>query len=190
MKAGADVRHVAARQRGACGIGRRRFPGNRRAGPLAHQPQHGGLQSAEAEIHTPRRIRRQESGGCGLIRSVAIRVRQTSDRECVGIVTTFTREAIDGRSARIAQPKQFGHLVVRFARGIVTRPPDELIRPGRGDVIEARMPSRHDEDRRRQRQLTVRERQRLDVTGQVVHGHDRKIPGPAQCLCEGNADEE
>ena len=45
------------------------------AGQLAHEPQHRGLQAAEAEIDAPRDVGRQQPGGavgCGALRSACV----------------------------------------------------------------------------------------------------------------------
>ena len=52
------------------------------------------------------------------------------------------------------------------------------------------MAARHDEHRRRQRQLAVRERERLDVAGEMMHRHDRDAARPGQRLRERDADEQ
>ena len=52
------------------------------------------------------------------------------------------------------------------------------------------MPARHDEDGGRERQLAVREGQRLDVSGQVMHRDDRKSARPGERLGERDADEQ
>ena len=52
------------------------------------------------------------------------------------------------------------------------------------------MSARHDEHGRRQRQLAVRERERLDVPGQVMHRYDGNTPRPGKRFRERHADEE
>ena len=51
------------RQRGARGTGGRGFPAGRRAGALADEAQHRGLQAAEAEVDPARDVRRQQAVG-------------------------------------------------------------------------------------------------------------------------------
>ncbi len=58
------------------------------------------------------------------------------------------------------------------------------------DEIEVRVPARHDEDHRRQRQLAVVQHQRFDVTGQVMDGDQRQAGRRGRGLGERHADEE
>ena len=98
--------------------------------------------------------------------------------------------AIDDRAARISKPEQLRHLVVRLPRRIVARPADQLVVPRLGDEVEARVAARHDEHGGRQRQLAVRERERLDVAGEMMDRHDRNAAGPGERLRERDADEQ
>ena len=80
LEAGADVRDLRRSQAG-CGtfdVGRAAAPVD--AGPLAHQPQHRGLQSAEAEVDPAGDVRRQQAVGGGE-RRVAIGMGQPGGRE-------------------------------------------------------------------------------------------------------------
>ena len=137
-----------------------RPPPARLAPSLAHEPQHGGLQAAEAEVHAPRDVRRQQSGARSP-RCVAIGVRQPGHRKAKA-------RSLPSRASRsmtgppgYPRPEQLRHLVVRLPRRIVARPADQLIRARLGDEIQARVPARDDEDRGRQRQFAVRERRAI-----------------------------
>ena len=73
-------------------------------------PQHGGLEAAEAEIEIALQLRR-----------IAVGVRQPRGRQRHRAIVAALGEPIDDRPARIAEPEQLRHLVVRLARRIVSR---------------------------------------------------------------------
>ncbi len=138
--------------------------------------------------------RRATSGGSrpslvGL-RRVPIRVRQPRRREVARPIVAVAREPIDHRPARIPEPEQLRHLVVRLSRRIVARAADQAVGAGLGDQIQAGVAAGHDEHGRRQRQLAVCEDERLDVAGEMMHGHDRDAARPGERLRERDADEQ
>ena len=175
-------------QRGAERAGADGLPSGRRRS-LAHEPQHRGLQAAEAES-----MRRATSGGSspspvarGALRSACVS-RAVGKSKARSLPSRAS--AIDRRPARIAQPEQLRHLVVRLPRRIVARPAEQLVDAGLGDEVEAGVAARDDQHHRRQRQLAVREHQRLDVAGQMVHGNDRQAARPGERLRERHADQQ
>src|SRR5205085_12229175 len=95
---------------------------------LTDVSQDGGLQSTEAEIQIAFELRR-----------VPIRVGEARRRERDGAIVTASGEPIDDRAAGVAEPQQFGDLVVRLARCIVASTADALIVAGRLPSIQARV---------------------------------------------------
>ena len=106
----------------------------------------------EAEIHPPRDVGGSMPAGavgCGALRSACVsRARREIERAVVPLRAT---RSID-RPARIPEPEQLRHLVVRLPRRIVARAADRAdSAPGFGHEIQAGVPARHDQHRRRQR---------------------------------------
>ncbi len=58
------------------------------------------------------------------------------------------------------------------------------------DEVQAGVAARDDEHGRGQRQLAVRERERLDVSGEVMDRHDRNAARPRERFRERDADEQ
>ena len=94
--------------------------GNLRVGerPLVrpHMPKDGGLQAAEAEIEIAFQLRR-----------VPVRVRQPRRRQRDGPIVSVFRQAIDHRTAGVAEAENLRHLVVRLARRIVQCPRNQFV---------------------------------------------------------------
>ena len=66
---------------------------------LADDPEHGGLEAAEAEVEIAFEVRR-----------IAIGVRQPRARQPHGPIVAGLRQPIDDRSARIPRPRSFATL--------------------------------------------------------------------------------
>ena len=101
-----------------------------------------------------------------------------------------SRGLIDDRSARIAEPEQLRHLVVRLARRIVARAADEVIFALARHEIEAGVTAGDDEHDRRQRQRAVVQEERFDVPREMMHGHERQAERQRDRLGRGDADEQ
>src|SRR2546427_10203591 len=107
----------------------------------AHVAQHGGLETAEAEVEIAFQPGR-----------IPVRVREPGGRQRDGAIVAGLRKPIDDRPARISEAEQLRHLVVRLARSIVARAAQKLVAPGPLDEIQAGVAARYDEDDRWQRQ--------------------------------------
>ena len=131
LEAGADVGDL---RRGSAAPARRPAAAcrGRRAGALAHEAQHRGLQAAEAEVDTPRDVRRQQAGGavgCGALRSACVR-RATGKSNARSLPSRAS--AID----RPARPDTQARAAWRPCR---TPPPPHRLASGRsGDTRPAR----------------------------------------------------
>ena len=117
-------------------------------------------------------------------------MRQPRYRKVPSLVVTFASELVDNRSAWIPEPQQFGDFVVRFTGGVVSGSADEAIRAWFGNQIETCVAARNDEHSAGQRQLAMREHERLDVSGEMMHRHERQPARPGRGLCEGNTNQQ
>ena len=146
---------------------------------MAHVAQHSRLQTAEAEIQIAFHRR-----------GVAIGVGHARKRQRHGLVVAVSRTLVDNRPARISQPKQPRDLIVRLPRRIVARPADARVRARLVHQIEAGVTTRHHERHEREREVAVLQEERLDVSGKVVHRHERTIQRERERLGERHADEQ
>jgi hypothetical protein len=90
-----------------------------------------------------------------------------------GAIVSRFRALVDDRPARVSEAEQLGDLVVRLAGGVVSRAAQQLVAAAAGHEIQAGVAARDDQHDGRQRQLAILEEQRFDVTGQMMHGHQR-----------------
>ena len=91
---------------------------------------------------------------------------------------------VDDRTTRIPEPEKLGDLVVRLTRGIIPSPADPHVRAGRCHQVEARVAARNDEHDQRQFNVTMLEKQRFDMAGQVMDRHERTIQRHRQRLSQ------
>ena len=127
-----------------------------------------GLEARETELGEMRVALREGTRHQVRRRRVAIGVREAGRRQIDRAIVALAREAIDRRTARIAKTEQLGDLVVGLARRVVTRPSDQPVDAGLRHEIQAGVTAGDDEDRGRQRDGAVLEKDRLDVAGQMV----------------------
>ena len=139
-------------------------------------------------------IRRAMSAGripsavaCGALRSACVR-RVAGNSTARSLPSRATRSMAG--PARISEPQQLCDLVVRLPRRIVAGTADQLITSWPVDEIQAGVPAGHDQHRRRERQLAMRKRERLDVPGQVVNRDHRNAARPGERLGERDADQQ
>jgi len=192
LKAGSNVCDFSGRQHRAslvrCGSFHRTDVGVDPRSP-ANQPEHGSLQPAETEINSTRDIGWKDAIG-RRSRRIAIGVCQPRGRKIVGAIVPRTGHAIDRRASGISEPKQLCDLVVRLACRIVSRSSNELVPSWLFDEIQARVTARNNEHRRRQWKLAVRKRERLDMPGEMMNGHNWKAARPCQCFRKCDTDEQ
>src|SRR5688572_21959511 len=119
-------------------------------------PEHGGLQSAEAEIQIPL--------GVG---PVAIGMGEPSRREGDCAIVSASGQTIHDRPTRISESQQLGHLVERLPCCVVARAAQERVMTGSVDQIEAGMSTRNNQHHGWKWDLAVFENKRLDMSGQV-----------------------
>src|SRR5205823_13899561 len=60
-------------------------------------------------------------------------------READRLRIALARQAVDDRSARVAEAEQLGRLVEGLPHRVVARPPEAGVGPGRGRQVEARV---------------------------------------------------
>ena len=145
----------------------------------AHVTEHRRLHAAEAEVEPAVPLRR-----------VAVAVREACRRQVDRRVVAGGGQPVDHRAAGITQPDQLGDLVVGLAGGVVAGAAEQPVLARLGHQVETGVPARHHQDHGRQRQRAVGQPQRLDVSGEVVHRHQRQAVGPGGRLGEGQADQE
>ena len=146
---------------------------------LSHVPQHRGLEAAKAEIKA-----------AVALRSIAVGIGEACAGPADRGVVPVGREAVDDRSAGIAERQQLRDLVVGLAGRVIARAAEQLVFPFALDQIQARMAAGHDQHDRGQRDRSVLEPDRLDVAGEVVHGHERFIERPRCGFRERDPDEQ
>jgi hypothetical protein len=139
---------------------------------LAHVAQHGRLQPAEREVE------------------FVPFVLDLGERENNRAPVAPSREPVNHRPARIAQPDQLGNFVERLARRVVARAPHELVLLRFGDQEKVRVPARDDERERGVFGRRELERDRVDMAFDVVHAHDRLAERVGEAFGEVDADEE
>ena len=117
-------------------------------------------------------------------------MREPRARQLDAELIAVPRRAVDHRPARITKAQQPRHLVVRFARRIIACAADQPVVTRRSHEIQAGVASGNDEHDGGQRDGPVVEKDRLDVTGQVMDGDDRSAEHRGCRFGERHADEE
>jgi hypothetical protein len=103
-------------------------------------------------------------------------------READGLRVAVQREAVDGRSARVAEPEVPGHLVEgltgRVVDGLAEHPVVAVVL----HVHEEGVPARHEQHHERELQVGLLEERGVQVSLEVVDAHERHVPGQRQGL--------
>lgn len=151
--------------------------------------QHGGLQAAEAEI-------------IGIPADFDV-----PEMHRRGSVLPNCRQSVEDRAARIAQPQQFCHLVIRFTGRVIARLTQFAIRESSGGAvsrnllrglqlhfIQNRVPARDDQAHGRHRRRLPRfvrfEENRVHVPFEVIHRHKRLAERRCQRLAIRDSHEQ
>ena len=139
-----------------------------RLGEVAHGVEQGGLEAREREVE-PRDACHWERKGVGV---------------------TLSRESIELRASRVAEPEQPRPLVERLARGIVEGRAEDLEARPVANVEQERVPSTREQARERRLEGIGSEVERRDVRVEMVDGHERQAPCPGERLRGREADEQ
>ena len=134
-------------------------------------------------LGTPRRVHHVGAG-------IPIEVGHPRDRKIDRPIVAVASQLVDDGATRIAQTQQLGDLVVRLSGGIVAGPAKQVIPSRLGHLEQAGVAAGDDQHDRRQRERSVIEEQRLDMSGQVMYRHERDAQRQHHRLGERHADQE